>query len=149
MNERNDLRALIKKNRAAISMIEVTELSARIAERVLSLPEYIRARRVLCYASTQTEVSTRGLLREILRSGRELYLPRVLSSTAMEAVRLRDIADLKRGATYDLDEPTGTEVLSPCDLDLLLVPGIAFDRRGGRLGYGAGYFDRSCPPAAG
>ena len=141
MTGKEELRALIQKNRSAISMIEVVELSARIAERVLALPDYARAERVLLYASIQTEVDTRALIREILRSGRKAYLPRTYAYGVMEAARLID-PELVRRTRLGIYEPVGDEIGSPESMDLILVPGIAFDRRGGRLGRGAGYYDR-------
>lgn len=148
MSAREDIRALLKAHRAAISMIEVAELSARISERVLMLPEYQKAKRVLCYASVRQEVNTSALLREILRSGRELYLPRVAPSRELVAVKLTDPEAMALGA-FGIREPSGGEIIEPDRLDLIIVPGLAFDRRGGRLGYGAGYFDRFLSRCAG
>ena len=139
-----DLRARMKRDRNALSMIEAAELSARIAERVLAVPEFVRAKRVFCYASVVGEVDTRGLMREIIFSGRELYLPRVKRDKKMNAVRLMSIDDLQAGP-FGIDEPPGDELIVPCDLEVLLVPGVVFDRRGGRLGMGKGYFDRFLP----
>ncbi|NLG24656.1 MAG: 5-formyltetrahydrofolate cyclo-ligase [Clostridiales bacterium] len=141
MSAREDLRALLKAHRAAFSMIEVAELSARISEKVLALSEYQRARRVLCYASIREEVNTTGLMREILRGGRELYLPTIAPGRELIPVRLTDPNAVKPGV-MGIREPAGGEAIDPAQLDLLIVPGLAFDRCGGRLGYGAGYFDR-------
>jgi 5-formyltetrahydrofolate cyclo-ligase len=141
MVSKGALRARMKRDRNALSMIEAAELSARIAERVLAVPEFIRANRVFCYANAFGEVDTRGLMREIIYSGRELYLPRVKRGVKMDAARLNSIDDLRTGP-YGIDEPQGDESIKPGCLEVLLIPGVAFDRRGGRLGMGAGYFDR-------
>ena len=139
-----DLRARMKRDRNALSMIEAAELSARIAERVLAVPEFMRAKRVFCYASVVGEVDTRGLMREIIYSGRELYLPRIKRNVKINAVRLTSFGDLRVGP-YGIDEPTGDEIIEPGNLEVLLVPGVAFDRRGSRLGMGLGFFDRFLP----
>ena len=144
IESKEDLRARMKRGRTALSMIEAAELSARIAERVLAVPEFIRAKRVFCYASAAGEVDTRGLMREIIFSGRELYLPRVKRGKKIDAVRLASIDDLIAGP-YGISEPAGDESIEPGCLEVLLVPGVAFDRRGGRLGMGAGCFDRFLP----
>jgi len=144
IESKQELRARMKRGRNALSMIEATELSARIAERVLAVPEFMRAKRVFCYASVVGEVDTRGLMREIIYSGRELYLPRVKRNVKIDAVRLVSINELCAGP-YGIDEPEGDESIEPGNLEVLLVPGVAFDRRGGRLGMGMGYFDRFLP----
>jgi 5-formyltetrahydrofolate cyclo-ligase len=142
------LRVRMKQSRYALNVTEAAEMSARIAERVLAVPAFKRAKRVFCYANAFGEADTRGLMREVLFLDRALYLPRVRQGVKMDAVRLRSIGDLKAGP-LGADEPRGDELIDPSLLDILLVPGMAFDRRGGRLGMGAGYFDRFLPLCCG
>lgn len=144
MTEREMLRTAMKRAREEASALHVLEMSARIGERVIMMPEYLRAKRIFCYNALPMEVQTGGLIREILRTGRELYLPVTGKDMNMMAVRLRDPEDVHRGA-FRVMEPNGEEEIDPSELDLILTPGLAFDREGGRIGYGAGCFDRFLP----
>lgn len=145
---REEIRAAARKLREDASKIQAAEMSARICERIVKMNEYLKAKRVLCYSALPDEVQTGGLLREIMRSGRELYLPRTRGS-ALDIVRVTPESQLVPGAFGVMEPPTG-ELADISDMDLVLVPGVAFDRKGNRLGYGKGYFDRllsgcTCP----
>ena len=141
MTEKAALRCAIREKRAALSADAVAAMSATIVKRVWEMPELVAARRVLCYADTQNEVSTRSLIADMLRAGYEVYLPKVVNKTVMKAVRLRDISSMEPGV-YGVDEPVADEACPPDLFDVICVPGVAFDRNGGRIGYGAGYYDR-------
>ena len=109
---------------------------------------------MLCYYSFGSEVDTRELCRKILSDGKALYLPRCVKETRQLLVcPVTDMKDLRRGA-YGIFEPQ-TEPVSEKIPDFVIVPGLAFDKNRGRMGYGAGYYDRflaacgavSCMPA--
>jgi len=119
------------------------EASARIAERVVSLDEYRGAKAVLLFVPMPDEVDTWPILRDALARGKRTLAPRVdKGGSTMEAVEVLDLQrDIAPGA-YGIGEPTGTRVAEPGEIDFILVPGLAFDRLGGRLGRGAGFYDR-------
>lgn len=148
MTERDELRVKVKMLREKTSMLQVLEASARIGERVLAMDEYRAAKTVFCYYSLPMEVQTGGLIREMLRQGKEVYLPVTGKDRSMKAVRLRKADAVHRGA-FKVMEPDGDEEIDPAGLDLILTPGLAFDRAGGRIGYGAGCFDRFLPRCRG
>ena len=138
---REEIRSEVREKRKAVSGIQVAEMSIRICEKILALPEYIRARRVFCYAAMPDEVQTRGILWAIMHSGRELYMPVARGGGNMDAVRVTENTEMKLDAR-GIETPVSGESLPPEQLNLALVPGIAFDRSGNRLGFGKGYFDR-------
>lgn len=139
---KQQIREAKRNERENISIIRAAELSTRIAERVLKLPEYRKARSVMSYASLSGEVVTAALNERILADGKRLYLPRVRSDgTMMDAVRVLDTSVLKKGYR-NITEPVDGEIARPGELDLILVPGVAFDLRGGRIGFGGGFYDR-------
>ena len=148
MNERELLRKQMKALREEMSALQVMEMSARICEKIIAMPEYRAARRIFCYNALPMEVQTGGLIREILRAGKELYLPVTGADNNMTAIRLRDPDKVHKGA-FRVMEPDGDEAIDPAELDLVLTPGLAFDRAGGRIGYGAGCFDRFLPKCRG
>jgi 5,10-methenyltetrahydrofolate synthetase len=120
-------------------------LASIALSRVTALSAYRRARAVLAYASFGSELDTRPFLRDVLASGRLLALPRVDRAArrlALHQVRDPD-AELQPG-TWGIPEPDSARCrnVAPGEIDFILVPGLVFDREGGRIGYGAGYYDR-------
>lgn len=87
------------------------------------------------------EVPTQGLLDELVSEGKTVLLPRVISDTEMEVRRYTGKEDLRKGA-FGIMEPTGTLFTDYERIDVAIVPGVAFDRDGHRLGRGKGYYDR-------
>lgn len=120
------------------------ERSRAIQRQVLALPEYRRARRLLLYLSQGSEVDTWPLLDRALAQGRAVYAPRCLDGQGnMAFYRVFSREDLAPGR-FGLWEPLQERcpLLTEWEGALCLVPGIAFDREGFRLGYGKGYYDR-------
>ena len=138
---RESIRSEVRKKRQAVSRIHVAEMSLRICEKIVALPEYHKAKRIMCYAALPEEVQTRGILWAIHRSGRELYLPVWHPDGSMDAVHVTEDTAFEPDGT-GIDRPVSGDTLPPERLDLVLVPGVAFDRAGNRLGFGNGYFDR-------
>jgi 5-formyltetrahydrofolate cyclo-ligase len=140
--------ALRKQMRAQLdgqSAADVRAKSAAIWERLSVMPEFAGARRLFLYISTMREVDTHGLIRQLLAMGRELSVPCFETATQRYiASALRDFdADLATGK-FGILEPT-PEAIRPAtseEIDVALVPGLAFDETGNRLGRGWGYFDR-------
>jgi 5-formyltetrahydrofolate cyclo-ligase len=101
-------------------------------------------RRIGLYASMPQELGTAPLIELAQRRGCMVYLPRI---TSMRARRMRFVPYQKRGETrrhsFGMHEPEGDEWISPRFLDTIFVAGVAFDRRGARLGHGAGFYDRA------
>ena len=125
--------------------------SARIAERLLALPEMQEAERVLFYASLAEEVETWPLLRAWLNRGRLPLLPAVeRRGGPLRAAPVRDlVVDLRPGAFGILQpDPSRTGAVEWQTIQVAILPGLAFDLRGYRLGRGAGYYDRSLPALA-
>ena len=142
------LRGEFLARRASLAFEDVRRMSSRVAERLLSLPSYRSARRVALYSSFRGEVLTDEIFQHALSSKREVYFPKV--SRAARAIifcRVTGPEDLGPGS-YDIAEPAGIhDAASPAELDLIVVPGVAFDLTGARLGYGKGYYDASLKPA--
>jgi 5-formyltetrahydrofolate cyclo-ligase len=123
------------------------ELSVRIMDRVLGLPEYTRAATVMFYIDVRAEVRTRQALPAALANGKAIVVPWCNEHGELELFRLESMDELELGM-YRILEPkaelrNGREKqVAPEQLDLILVPGVAFDRRGGRTGHGKGYYDK-------
>lgn len=122
------------------------ELSARVWERILSLPEYQKARTVMVYVDMPGEVRTRPYLPEVQRQGKQVVVP-YCDGKELRLFLLESLNELTPG-TLGILEPSRELRGLPAKradasrLDLLIVPGVAFDPHGARLGHGKGYYDR-------
>lgn len=117
-------------------------MDRQIASRVLEHESYRSAGCVFAYVSTLQEIDTRALLREALAAGKIVCVPLCGAAGEMTARQIRSLDELRPGA-YGIDEPDASarEIL-PEEIELVLVPALACDRQGYRLGYGGGYYDR-------
>jgi len=122
------------------------EVSQVIVDRVMQLPEYQNAKTVMFYVDVRTEVRTRQALPAALASGKRIVIPYCVDGE-LELFHLESMDELELGM-YRILEPKAElrSVLAKKtpveELDLILVPGVAFDRRGGRTGHGKGYYDK-------
>ncbi len=139
-----DLRRQMRGRIAAIPLAARDESSATICERLLDSVYFAAARVVMAYAPLPTEVDVTPVLLAVLRSGRTLLIPRVdwAAGTMEPAVVSAWPADVV-STKFGVREPAAHLPAVPAEqIDLALVPGLAFDVRGGRLGRGAGFYDR-------
>ena len=125
---------------------EKDAVSERIVRRFMDLPEYEKAGTVMFYVDVRDEVRTRQALPEALASGKRIVVPYCLDGE-LELFWLENMDELELGM-YRILEPkvelrdVAAKRLTPTDLDLVMVPGVAFDRNGGRTGHGKGYYDK-------
>ncbi len=116
------------------------EASKMIIARLLFLPEMQNARNIFVYVSMRTEVSTDDLIMTLLKQRKTVCVPKVLKIGTMIPVAIHSLKELSVGR-YGFREPRTQEPFEK-EIDLVIVPGLAFDQRGNRLGYGGGYYDR-------
>lgn len=128
--------------RRAITGEDRRQRERAILAAVLDWPSFAAADTVMAYASIGTEVDTYPLLGEILARGKRLFLPRTMGRGIMTAMQVSDLGACVPGAYGILEPPEDAYAADPTEIDLILVPGLAFDRHGNRVGHGAGYYDR-------
>lgn len=97
---------------------------------------------VLLYAALPDEVPTLRLIEDLCRKGWGVVLPCVVGPTELELRLCRKLDDLEVSGPYHIPEPRGPLFTLPSTLDLAIIPGVAFDKAGHRLGRGKGYYDR-------
>jgi len=121
-------------------------LSRRIMDRLLELPVYQQARTVMLYIGVRNEVRTREYVPGFLADGRRVVVP-FCHGDELGLFPLSDLNELEPSGFGLWEPPPGLREcadrrVSVPDLDLIAVPGLAFDRRGARLGHGKAYYDR-------
>jgi len=145
---KNLLRIALRQRRQALPPDLVQEDSARIRERLLALDRFREARSVMLYLPARGEVDIWPLLDHFWARGCEVLLPRCCNGRPglMEAYAVTSRKELGPGC-FGLIEPS-SELARPVPTpqpEVILVPALAFDRKGYRLGFGGGYYDRFLP----
>ena len=132
-------REVLGKRDAASTTVR-QEWGQRVAERFLALPEVRPATTIMLFWSFGSEVPTRPLIDRLHERGVAVALPRIEGA---ELVPVRYVpGDPTTLTSFGAEEPVGGVRLDPSAIDVVGVPGVAFDRRGRRIGYGRGYYDR-------
>lgn len=144
--DKREARRLALAARDALPPAERERLGEAVRARVFELPELTAASVVMLFASFRSEIDTAPLAEWVLSAGKVLCLPRVLGPRTMAALRVRDrAADLVPGR-WGIPEPReGLPEVPPETVDLVFVPGSAFDEQGRRCGYGGGFYDTFLP----
>lgn len=117
------------------------EKNKTICQRFLSLAQYRAASTVMIYLSYRSEPDTHALATQILQDGKRLCAPVCGQNGLMDSYVFSDLSSLSPSEMQILEPPRDKPVL-PDEIDLIVVPGCAFNESGYRLGYGSGYYDR-------
>lgn len=137
--EKERLRHELRMKRRALTAEEIETASNELAERLFAHPLYRAAKTVYVYLSADREVRTDGIVRQARRDGKRVAAPKV-EGRELQFYYLEEDTKLQTGA-FGISEPAdGQKADDPTAL--VLLPGLAFDRAGYRLGYGGGYYDR-------
>lgn len=142
---KNQIRKRAHENRR--NQADKDGLSQVIVDRFMELPEFERAETVMFYVDVRAEVRTRHALPAALESGKTIIVPWCNDEGELELFKLESMDELEIGM-YKILEPKQElrhlpeKNVLPQDLDLIMVPGVAFDDRGGRTGHGKGYYDK-------
>jgi 5-formyltetrahydrofolate cyclo-ligase len=138
---KKEIRKMVLAARDSLSTGQRTAKSREIEERLFSLPEFKAARIVLFFASFRSEVDTGPMIRRALTFGKRVVLPKVKGAE----LGLYEITDWDKDVSpgaWGIPEPQENRPVRLDEIDLILVPGAAFDGQGNRLGYGAGFYDK-------
>lgn len=114
----------------------------RVGELILSHPWFQNAASIMAYCAIPPEIDLTDVLQAILVQGKSLLLPRCEADGTMTARKIDSLEALRPGAYGILEPGPETPCIAPEKIDLILVPGLAFDKKGHRLGRGKGYYDR-------
>jgi 5-formyltetrahydrofolate cyclo-ligase len=137
---KGELREQMRDAREAIPAVERARLSQVVSDRLFTLPELREAGTVALFSSFGSELDTSPIIERAHAEGRRVVLP-FIEGSAMDVGEHRPGGELVP-SSYGATEPASRVAVAPAEIDLVVTPGLAFDRAGRRLGYGRGYYDR-------
>ncbi|MDP4143096.1 MAG: 5-formyltetrahydrofolate cyclo-ligase [Bacillota bacterium] len=138
------VRKYIRDKRKTLPQAEKSQYDVLIYNEVINSDFYKNAKNIFIYVSYKDEVDTHKIIECMLNDGKIISVPKVISKElGMKAVRINGFQDLTEKGSFGILEPKAeSEEISEDSIDLLLMPGLAFDLKGGRIGYGGGFYDR-------
>ncbi|RYG68277.1 5-formyltetrahydrofolate cyclo-ligase [archaeon] len=149
MSVKSLLRSRIKRRLKEIASSDIEYQSSAIASHISTIPNFQHVKAVSIYLSMDGEVNTYGLIKDLMEThGKRVYIPKVVGKNSNDMIMLplssySDIESYPRNA-WGIPEPVLPASYDENDMgniDLVLMPGVAFDTWGGRLGHGKGYYD--------
>ena len=145
-DKKKTLRKEILKVRDGLTKEQQKRAEVLITERILGHQWYYLSDILLAFVSYGSEISTLDILEEALRTGKKVYVPKIVSGEDMLFFRIHSLDDLSEGYK-GIPEPDGRSEVYEYDekeamRTLLLMPGVAFDPYRNRIGYGKGFYDR-------
>jgi len=138
---KSELRDQFLKRRNELSSAEIAELSEEICERVVNLPQFSECDTIFAYQSFGSEVDTTLLIEHAWNAGKAVCIPRIVAKGEMDFRVIEHGQPLELNAYGILEPSEKSELVIPNERSMFIVPGIAFDKRGFRIGYGAGFYD--------
>lgn len=136
------LRRIMLERRRGLTAEERASAGHAIQQAFMAMPAFSDARIIALYSPIHGEVDTGEVMKAALMNGKVVLFP-VVCGEHLRFVRICDPSDLRRGA-FGIGEPLVTgEAYAADDAELIVIPGVAFDLAGRRIGYGKGYFDRA------
>jgi 5-formyltetrahydrofolate cyclo-ligase len=139
---KEEIRTIIRKRRDSLDSPRAKEASRIIQKHVIKLPEFLRAEKICCYMAVRTEVETDLIINRSLQDGKIVAVPGYCPDKKQYELyeMIKDAPCLK--GMMGIPEPIDRRKVSFEGMGLFIVPGLAFDPEGGRLGHGQGHYDR-------
>lgn len=143
------LRKEIKRRVAALSEEEKYRQSVVVSQKLFKHPKYVSCKRIAVFLSMDDEVRTEEIIKDALQGGKSCFIPRYeRNSSHMDMLKLNSLQDMETlpMTSWNIQQPADDdnsreEALAAGGLDLILMPGLGFDRSGNRLGRGKGFYD--------
>lgn len=135
----------MKLRRESIDVEERRSKSSIISKKFRNLPEYWDVKKIMVYVSFGSEVETWGLIEDLLSDKKRVFVPVMGNDCAISAVEIRAFEPEKMVKNkFGVLEPRGgvKKAVPPRELDMIIAPGLAFDEKGTRLGFGGGCYDK-------
>ncbi len=142
MIDKEKLRNELLEKRKTLSQSELESKSQKIYNYLVCQSDFINAKSIFVYCSAGKEIMTDDIIIKALADSKAVYVPYCYAKGLMKPVRIYSLEDLKIGK-FDIREPKNTEgEVDKAQIDLCIVPNLAIDKNGFRIGYGGGFYDR-------
>jgi len=138
--DKESIRREIKQKKESLNPQEIKQMSEKIKNDLLALPVYKNAETIFCYVSFNQEVRTSDIIAQALLDRKKVYVPKIEHGN-MKFIEIMSLSDLAPGF-FGILEPESKEEIIPGLNNLVIVPGLGFDKAGRRIGYGKGFYDR-------
>ena len=138
--DKKALRQKIKEQKKAMTEEEIVAASNRLAEQFYASEQYQNAKTIYGYLPYNQEVRTEPILLQALKDGKKVAVPKVYGDT-MRFIYLEELNGIEKGYA-GIPEPVADEPVAADETALVLMPGLAFDKEGHRIGYGGGFYDK-------
>lgn len=139
--EKKDMRLRMREKRNGIPEDERRKKDEQLRRQLLLLPFYRQTETLLVYVSMKSEADTRGLIQHAIADGKKVAVPKCFPGRKMEFYLIGSMDELSPGTMGIFEPDPERSIKFDGETGLLIVPGLAFDKRGARLGYGGGYYD--------
>lgn len=139
---KNKIRKEVLALRKAMPICLLEENSRLIAEKVIAHPVYQSAKLVFCYIDAKGEVRTRKIIEHAWANGKKVVVPKV-HGDIMKFYQISSYDELETGCFGIMEPKMGCEEITHVpENSIVIMPGVAFDKKGNRIGYGKGYYDK-------
>ena len=138
--DKKSLRREIGEKKRVMTVEQIEQASQRLAQKLFATEAYQQAQSIYGYLSYNQEVRTEGILRQAFMDGKRVAVPKVFGDE-MKFLWIESLSMVAPGY-YNIPEPIADGPVADDELALILMPGLAFDPQGHRLGYGGGFYDR-------
>ena len=140
---KNEIRKYIENMRDKVSAEQKSKWDSKIIDTLINSEFYRSAKTIFTFVSFRSEVDTHWFINHAIEDRKIIYVPKVASKQeGMDAYRISSMSDLTAGYFGILEPLSKCSKVNIKDIDLVLIPGLAFGREGGRIGYGGGFYDR-------
>jgi len=137
---KQELRAAIRAKKRAMPLTQIEQKSAALAEQLFATEQYRQAKTIYGYLPYNQEVRTVPILEQALRDGKRVAVPKVYGDE-MRFIYMEDLSLVEKSG-FGIPEPVADWPVALEEDALILMPGLAFDPMGNRMGYGGGYYDK-------
>lgn len=140
---KSKIRIEVIEKRDALDLNKKKSFDTTIKEKLKETVEYKKSKNIFIYIGFGSEIDTSKYIEEFLKEGKKVFVPRINNAIKiMEAVEITSLKELERN-NFGILEPTkDKEAIEKNELQLIIMPGVAFDIERGRIGYGGGYYDK-------
>ncbi|MGL4654883.1 MAG: 5-formyltetrahydrofolate cyclo-ligase [Sarcina sp.] len=139
--DKKSLRKTMRDKRKSMDSSEKEILDKELREKLFQTEEYKNSKNIFIYVSMEDEINTIEIIKQAFKDGKIIAVPKIMRDKRMKALKINSLDELSIGY-FNVLEPTENAKDLSEDIDLTIVPGLAFDSENKRLGYGGGFYDK-------